>query len=256
MSDKMLMENWREFLAESYSTGSPEEEEMEKMIQQAGREAELDRDFAAPRACVTLTDLIGYVEEFREADMSAAEQRRWWKNKERAMDLGTSIVGGVILGIITAPLSVPVATMIGTGATILSFIAQKENQYWIQEPSEQELANSPFLDKLDIHHVFKTAIGSKNLQVPREKWMKKVEEVVENLEAKYGDVCIKDLDDVLADKIPDINMFIQDELDLCHDEEVYQGDGALGINKFGPYGIPESKFHDNWRDFLLTEEKK
>ena len=61
-------------------------------------------------------------------------------------------------------------------------------------------------------------------------------------EAKYGDVCIKDLDDVLADKIPDINMFIQEVLNI---EQRYSRGGG-SPQKYGyPNGNPRRPGFEN-----------
>jgi hypothetical protein len=253
MSDKMLMENWRKFLAES-----PEDDYFRLQQIRAKKAAE---DAAAAAAeeekagCYTLSDLLNYIEEFKAADKKTKKQLEDWRQKEMAADLGKSLVAGALMTVATGGLTIPVAIGAGAGATLVGWITNKSGEYSVNPPSESELANSRFLDKLDLHPVFDASLSRGAIRHAREAWQELVAKKLEGFEQEFGNVCYEDLDNLVADAIPDINVFMQTYHNLCRSEHEYKGQGGdLSQGRYAGVEPVAGDIYESWRKFLKEEK--
>ena len=255
MSDKMLMENWRKFLAER----TPSEDQWFFDKQMRATKAKEDAAAAAAEeekaGCYTLSDLLNYIEEFKAADKKAKKQMEDWRQKEMAADLGKSLVAGALMTVATGGLTIPVAIGAGAGATLVGWITNKSGEYSVNPPSESELANSRFLDKLDLHPVFDVALSRGAIRQSREAWQELVAKKLGEFEQEFGNVCFDELDNLVADAIPDINVFMQTYHNLCRSEHEYKGQGGdLSQGRYAEVEPVKSDIYESWRKFLKEEK--
>jgi hypothetical protein len=266
MSDKMLMENWRKFLNEEGPTTINYGEEYQADLdrEQASALGGLgylsDEEAAGPAEqekadCYTLSDLLNYIEEFKRADKKAKKQMEDWRQKEMAADLGKSLVAGALMTVATGGLTIPAAIGAGAGATLVGWITNKSGEYSVNPPSESELANSRFLDKLDLHPVFDVSLSPQAVQHGRTAWQELVAKKLEGFEKQFGNVCYGDLDNLVADAIPDINVFMQTYHNLCRSEHEYKGQGGdLSQSRYAEVEPVKSDIYELWRKYLKEEE--
>ena len=255
MSDKMLMEDWRKFLKERFRTEDQYFLDKEIARKRAAEDTAIE-PAEEEAVCYTLSDLINYIEDFKKADKKAKKQMEDWRQKEMAADLGKSLVAGALMTVATGGLTVPIAIGAGAGATLVGWITNKSGEYSVSPPSESELANSRFLDKLDLHPVSDASLSAAAIQDARGAWQELVAKKLEGFEQEFGDVCYNDLDNVVADAIPDINVFMQTYHNLCRSEHDYKGQtGKLSQGRYAAVEPVKENMYESWRKFL-TEDKQ
>ena len=113
---------------------------------------------------------------------------------------------------------------------------------WRQrKPTPKEIEKFPMATLLHLGKEFQQVINPAILDQIDEEYVQYLIELLEK-----GNLCVDD------PKVMNINQWIQSDkgFGLCKKASEYTKSELL------PGDISESKFHDNWRMYLLTEEKK
>ena len=272
MSDKMLMEDWRKYLAETPQQDIGDAQaaadiKRNQILARSRRETEAAKEEEERKKnCMKISEYLHFlaaIMEEKSAAMRARKQEELQGQLTRgvgSLAVGSAITiatggGGLVLGL-------------AAGATHgLGELAYDIAQKWrSNQPSESILDNNPFLDALDWHPKFTDRLSDEVLDEVMNAWGAKIKAELSDA----GDRCVDEIDDIA---ITDINAFTQEYLELCKDEAAYEGrpdapgaptsaalQGAADAGEAAAMGMgyghfEESKFHDDWRNFLFTEEK-
>ena len=270
MSDKMLMENWLKFLTESprymddYGDGNPVP---------TGPDSYPIIDtsqYSYPNAsgCVTVGNIIKSIKLSQQSyEISDIHDERMAHVTKIAKEAGMDVALAIAIA------SAGVAT--GGTAAVLGLIPSAfriAKTYFLGEPPESTVKGiEAFVDHINIAQPYQDIFNKHDLR-------KIDDEYIKYLAKEHPNDCIE--------KVMDINKFIQEHYELCKDsypstkpidvarremlpgeggrdygknpltpEEQAEEDKEIAAYKAARRESKESKFHDNWRDFLLTEEK-
>ena len=268
MSDKMLMEDWRKYLSEEDLSEISKREQKWKDIADAkgvwARYVEPNKTHIDGK-CISLKDEIGRIEQLQKDEevpelarkTAEAIMSRW---KEGILDFGlvSLVAAGHIMGAAAAGL----LSMFGVGIW-------KGLKKWRQrKPTPEEIEKFPMATLLHMGSEFQNTLNPKLIDQIDEEYV----EYLKGLLSK-GKVCLSD------PAVLSINEWIQSDegYGLCKKaseytkSELLPGEGGrdYGENPLTPEERAEedkelaaykarqneSKFHDDWRNFLLTEEK-
>jgi hypothetical protein len=256
MSDKMLMEDWREYLTEAakwekWLKANPEEEELEyeKDLPDKTQDTQLQKrarmQHAHDSGCITIDTIIKSIIAAQKVAEVSDKRDDFVRNaKRQGWDWGTDSM--LALGVALLNLS-PVRAFLaglvpGAYRTIKNIVLPVD--------ANTEKGLEAFVDLINIAEPFQQVFTDK---------------IKENIDDQYLIYLRKHHPDDCIEKVMNINQFIQKHYKLCLGKypsarpAQYQVAGGAGHDLGGidrPFpATNESKFHDNWRNFLLTEEK-
>jgi len=247
MSDKMLMENWRKFLNEEGPTTIDYGDQYQADLETAWMAAISGEDAVSiveTEKCYTIPQLIQRIQNLRRQyeDPEKAEKAIEAGAETAATEVGTylaPIAGGAAIDLGTGGSTLGAGTAggvaISAGIALKNVLKAATKAYRKDPPTADEMERFALADKLDLSQEFKYALDPDVIDGLDEKWEAQLQKDL----AKFGP------DEVLCgkalEKMMDYNQFVQNELDLC-------------LGDYAP--LSENKFHDDWRDFLFTEEKE
>ena len=254
MSDKMLMEDWRKYLVEAYEPGkdkrfdSAEEKasHIQKVLQGPDdAETERKRKEAEASGCLTIETIIKSIEAAQEIAEVSDDRDEFIRNaKSQGYEFGTDTL--LALGVTLLKLEPLAAFFAGLAPGALRIA---KNLVFPVDPNTEKGLEA-FVDLINIAEPFQEVFSE-----PKKKRID--DEYLIYLRRNHPYDCM--------DKVLNINQFIQKHYKLCRDDYPsarpiqYQAAGGgghdlTGIDRQFPK-TNESKFHDDWRNFLLTEEK-
>ena len=276
MSDKMLMEDWRKFLVEvtpDWDAGYDATEFDDIRPEPSGPgQLTIDTDsYSYPNAsgCVTVDSLIKSIKLAQQSyEISDIHDERMAHVTKIAKE------GGMDVALAMAIASANIVS--GGTALVLGLIPSAfriAKTYFLGEPPPSTVKGiEAFVDHINIAQPYQDIFNKHDLR-------KIDDEYIKYLAKEHPNDCIEE--------VMDINKFIQEHYELCKDSypstkpidvarrEMLPGEGGrdYGENPLTPEeraeedeeraaarsryrGRRENKFHDDWREFLLVEEKK
>ena len=280
MSDRVLMESWRKFLAEvtpDWDAGydATEFDDIRHVPEGPGQDTIDTTRYSYPNSsgCVTVDGLIKSIELTQQSyEVSDIRDEKIAYVTKMAKEAGMDVALAIAIassGIVS-----------GGGAMAVGLIPtafRMAKHFFLGEPPPSTIKGiEAFVDHINIAQPYQD-VFNKNEQ------RKIDDEYIKYLQKEHPSDCVE--------KVMDINKFIQEHYKLCKDSypstkpidvarrEILPGEGGrdYGENPLTSKEAAEeeeeivqykqsqprqslrraneSKFHDDWRNFLLTEEK-